>query len=93
MYAFTEATSHFGGTTDLMFSNMTIKDKCANPMVEIDMEEGTLILVHLESIIAIVPSLAVTTKDLKVDVRVEETKAIVMEEYCRWCNYEDVIPI
>ncbi len=63
-----------------MFSNMTIKDKCVNPMVEIDMEEGTLILVHLESIIAIVPNLIVVIADLKVDVKVEETKAIVMEE-------------
>jgi predicted transcriptional regulator len=59
---------------------MTIKDKCVNPMVEIDMEEGTLILVHLESIIAIVPNLIVVIADLKVDVKVEETKAIVMEE-------------
>jgi hypothetical protein len=72
---------------------MTVKDKCVNPIVETDMEEGTLILVHLGSIIATLPSLVVVTEDLRVDVKVEETKAIVMKEYCRWCNYEDVIPI
>jgi acetylornithine/succinyldiaminopimelate/putrescine aminotransferase len=59
---------------------MIVKNECANPMVETCMEEGILILVHLESIIAIVPNLVVTTKDLRVDVRVEETKATIMEQ-------------
>ncbi len=63
-----------------MLSNMIVKNECANPMVETCMEEGILILVHLESIIAIVPNLVVTTKDLRVDVRVEETKATIMEQ-------------
>jgi hypothetical protein len=49
-------------------------------MVEIDMEEGISIPVLLESITTIVPSLAVATKDLRVDVKVEETKATIMEE-------------
>ncbi len=39
------------------------------------------------------PSFNATTKDLGVDVRVEETKATIMEKYYRECNYEGVIPI
>jgi hypothetical protein len=77
--AFTKVTSHFGGIIDPMLSNMIIKDECANPMVETGMEEGISISVHLESIIATVPNLVATTKDLMVDVRVEETKATFME--------------
>jgi hypothetical protein len=32
-------------------------------------------------------------EDLGVDVKVEEIEIMIMEEYCRECNYEDVIPI
>jgi hypothetical protein len=42
----TKATTHSSGTIDLMLSNTTIKDECANLMVEISMEGATLILVQ-----------------------------------------------
>ncbi len=32
-------------------------------------------------------------EDSRVDVRVEETKVIVMEKQCKECNYKYVIPI
>jgi hypothetical protein len=60
------------------------------------MEKGILILVELKPTmthVAIVPSLGTTRVDPGVDVKVEEIKAANMEEYCRKCNYEDVIPI
>lgn len=43
--------------------------------------------------VVVAPSLDATMVDIGVDVRVEETEAANMEEQCRKCNYEDVIPI
>jgi hypothetical protein len=63
-----------------MFSNTIVKNECSNPMIETSMEERTSILVHLESIIATVLSLVVAKKNLRVDVKVEETKVTIMEE-------------
>jgi hypothetical protein len=61
---------------------MTIKDKHANLVVESSLEEGILIMVQLKPIVnlvAITPSLNTTIVDPGIDVRVEETKAIVVE--------------
>ncbi len=66
-----------------MFSDTTIKDECANLVVETSMEGATLILVQQETIvipIAIAPSPFITTKDLRVDVKVEVIEAMIMEE-------------
>lgn len=65
-----------------MFSNTTIKDKHVNPMVESSMVEGILIVVQLKPIaylVAITPSLTTTIVDLGINVRVEETKATMVE--------------
>ncbi len=65
-------------------------------MAETGMEGGILILIEPNptmTLIVVTPSLDATMVDLGVDVRVEETKAANMEEQCRKCNYEDVIPI
>ncbi len=45
-FAPTEATTHFNGVIDPTLSNTTIKDECANPVVETSMEGVTLILVQ-----------------------------------------------
>jgi len=66
-----------------MLSNMTIMDRHANLVVESNMEGGTLILAQLETIVihvAITLNLVVATENLGVDVRVEETYVIIMEE-------------
>jgi hypothetical protein len=68
---------------DQMLSSTTIKNKHANLVVKSGMEEGTSILVQPEPIaihVAIALSLVATIVNPKVDVRVEETKAIVMEK-------------
>jgi hypothetical protein len=50
------------------------------------MEEGILIMVQPETTTiptTTAPSLDATMEDLGVDVRVEETKATIMEKYCK----------
>jgi hypothetical protein len=62
---------------------MTIKDDCANLIVETDMEGAILISVQLEINvvpIAIAPSLVGATKGLRINVRIEEIEVVVMEE-------------
>jgi len=66
-----------------MFFGTTIKDEHANSVVKTGMEGGILILVQLETTTiptTSTPSLDATTEDLRVDVRVAETKAIIMEK-------------
>ncbi len=66
-----------------MFFGTTIKNEHANLMAEFDMEGGTSILVWPKIIVvptAIVPSLIIAMEDLRVDVKVEETEATIMEE-------------
>jgi hypothetical protein len=64
-----------------MLSDTNIKGEHANMVVEIGMEEGTLVLVQPKSTIAITPSFVFTMEDSRVDVRLEEIEAIVMEKY------------
>ncbi len=62
---------------------MIVKDEHAYSTVAINMEEGILILVQPKTTIilaAITPSLVVVTKNLVVDVKIEEPKATVMEK-------------
>jgi len=62
---------------------MTIKDKCANLVVETIMEGVTLISIQLKTTIVLVvstPSPSAITKDLGVDVKVEVTKVMIMEK-------------
>jgi hypothetical protein len=66
-----------------MLFDMIVKDKCANLVVEFDIEGGTSILVQPETIIilaTITLNLVFVMEILGVDVRVEEIKAITMEE-------------
>ncbi len=60
-----------------------VKDKHANSEVESGVEEGTLISTQLEPttiLIAITLNLVTTNEDPKVDVRVEEIEATIMEK-------------
>lgn len=62
---------------------MIIKDECANLVVETVMEGVTLILIQLKTTIvhiATTPNPFAVTEDLGVDVKVEVTKAMIMEE-------------
>ncbi len=71
------------GIVNPMFSSMSVKDECANPVLETNMEGVTLISIQLETITvlaAIALSLATTIEYLKVDVGIEEIEALVMEE-------------
>jgi hypothetical protein len=71
------------GIVNPMFLGMTIIDECANPVLEIDMEGVTLISIQLETttvLAATALSLTTITENLKVDVKIEEIKALVMEE-------------
>jgi hypothetical protein len=68
---------------------MMVKDEHANPKVESGVEEGTLISAQLEPIVILAtttPNLAIANEDTRVDVRVEEIEAIIMEELGRECN-------
>ncbi len=95
LYYFSIMQIHFGstskfdmyknssGTTNPMFLGMTVNNECANMVVEIDMGGSTLISIQPETttiLITIAPSLVTTIEDLRVDVRIEEIKALVMEE-------------
>jgi hypothetical protein len=67
----------------LTLSDTTIKDECANLVVETSMEGATLILVQQETTgihVAIAPSPFTATKDLGVDVKIEVIKPTIMEE-------------
>ncbi len=78
-----EITTFFNGVIDHMLFDMIVKDKCANLVVEFDIEGGTSILVQPETIIiltTITLNLVFVMEILGVDVRVEEIKAITMEE-------------
>jgi hypothetical protein len=62
---------------------MTIKDECANSMVETIMEGVTLISIQLKTIIVPItttPGPSAITEDLGVDVKIEVTKATIMEK-------------
>jgi hypothetical protein len=66
-----------------MLFDTTIKDECANLVVETNMEGATLTLVQQETIvipIAIAPSPFTASKDLRVDVKVEVIEATIMEK-------------
>ncbi len=68
---------------NLTFFGNLIKDEHANSMVVTNMEEGILIPVQPKTTIVLVattPSLVVATKNLMIDVKVQEPKAIVMEK-------------
>jgi hypothetical protein len=74
---------NFSGTIDLTLSGMTIKDECANLVVETNMEGATLISIQLEIttvLVATAPSFVTTIENLKVNVRIEEIEAPIMEE-------------
>ncbi len=69
-------------TINKMFSNTTIKDKHANPMVKSSMVEGILIIVQSKPIaylVAITPSLITTIVGIGINVKVEEKKATMVE--------------
>jgi hypothetical protein len=62
---------------------MIVKDECANLVVKTSMESMISVLVQLKTIVipaTIIPNPFATMKDLRVNVRVEETKATSMEE-------------
>ncbi|CAM6008870.1 unnamed protein product [Sphagnum balticum] len=82
-FALVETITHFSGIVDSKLFGMTIKDDCANSIVETDMEGAILISIQLETTIvpiATAPSLVAATKGLGVDVRIEEIEVVVMEE-------------
>jgi hypothetical protein len=60
-----------------------VKDEHANLEVESDVEEGISIPAQFEPTVipvATTPTLAIANEDPRIDVRVEETKATIMEE-------------
>jgi hypothetical protein len=62
---------------------MRVKDEHANPKVESSVEEGTSILAQLEPIAifaTVTPNLVIANEDPRVDVRVEEIEATILEE-------------
>ncbi len=71
-----------GGTIDLTLSSTTVKDEHVNSVVETDVEGAILILVQLKKIVVpiiIVLSPSIAMDELGVDVKVEVTKAIGLE--------------
>ncbi len=77
-----KATRHSDGVIDLMFSNTTTKDERAPPVVGSSMEV-TLISIQLETIIVhatTTPNSFVTIEDLRINVKIEVTKVMVMEK-------------
>jgi hypothetical protein len=75
--------AHSGGVVDPMLSNTTTKDECAPPVVGSSMEGSTLISIQPKTIIVPTtntPSSFVAIEDLRIDVRVEVTKVMVIEE-------------
>ncbi len=91
-----EAKAHSSGVTNLTLSNTIVKDEGTNLVVGIGMEVMTLISVQSENIViptATTPSPFIAMEDLGLNVRVEVIEAMVMEEYYKQCNYEDIILI
>jgi hypothetical protein len=81
VFAPIEVTTHFSGLVDWTIFGMIIKDICANLVVKTSMENTISILVQLKTIVVhatIIPNHFATMKDLRVNVRVEETKATSM---------------
>lgn len=82
-FAFVKVIAFLGGVVDQTLFDMIVKDEHANLVVDSGMQERILFPVQLKPIdvlVAITPNLATTMEDLGVDVRVEETKATIMEE-------------
>lgn len=78
-----KATTCSGGTIDSTLSSTIVKDECANPVVETNVEGATSILVQLKTIIistTIALSLSTVMEELGVDVKVEGLKDIAMEK-------------
>jgi hypothetical protein len=78
-----KATTCSGGIIDSTRSSTIVKDECANPVVETNVEGATSILVQLKTIIiptTIALSLSTVMEELRVDVKVEGLKDIVMEK-------------